>query len=329
MKGSESDMKKIQLKGAVKGMPVVAPMLAMFVGMIILVPLRIAQLFNNTDMTTGFFLERGAGVYVFYSVAVLVVLAVAVLCFVCGQMPSHAVAQVRRPGLGIASVALAAAFGGQSINALSAMMQESRLAGLSVYEFCVGNGTVRSLFEAILGCVTMLALALLAIACITGKTKWLRFPAVLFLAAPLWGTLRVIFYFTHTISYLVVAELFCEMYATIFLMLFLFAIARFFTETGSEGGTWTVLATGLLSALFCMLASAPRLVSSIAGNGTVEGFELNFIFAMGALFSVFAVSSVLKHGIAPKEETTEESNEADPALVGEDTEIPVEPFSAE
>ncbi|MBR3955944.1 MAG: hypothetical protein IKJ63_10780 [Clostridia bacterium] len=318
-------MKKIQLKGTAKNLPVVAPMLAMLVGMLVLLPLRISQLFNNTDMTTGFFLERGASVYVFYIVAVLTVLVVVALCFVCGQMPSHEVAQVRRPGLGAASVALAAAFGAQSINDLSAMVQQSKLAGLSVYEFCVGNGTVRNFFEAVLGCVTMVALTLLAIASVTGKTKWLRFPAVLFLAAPLWGTLRVIFYFTHTTSYLVLAELFCELYATIFLMLFLFSIARFFTETGSEGGTWVVFATGLLSALFCMLASGPRLISSIAGNGTVEGFGVNLIFAMGTLFSAFAVTSVLKHGVAAKED----AKESEPALVDENTEIPVEPFSAE
>lgn len=318
-------MKKIQLKGTAKNLPVVAPMLAMLVDMLVLLPLRISQLFNNTDMTTGFFLERGASVYVFYIVAVLTVLVVVALCFVCGQMPSHEVAQVRRPGLGAASVALAAAFGAQSINDLSAMVQQSKLAGLSVYEFCVGNGTVRNFFEAVLGCVTMVALTLLAIASVTGKTKWLRFPAILFLAAPLWGTLRVIFYFTHTTSYLVLAELFCELYATIFLMLFLFSIARFFTETGSEGGTWVVFATGLLSALFCMLASGPRLISSIAGNGTVEGFGVNLIFAMGTLFSVFAVTSVLKHGVAAKED----AKESETALVDENTEIPVEPFSAE
>ncbi len=319
-------MKKIKLKGAAKNLPVVAPMLATLVSMLVLLPLRIAQMLGNTDMATGFFLERGISVYVFYIAAVLTVLVVVALCFVCGQMPSHEVAQGRRPGLGIASVALAAAFGAQSLNDLSAMLQESKVAGLSVYEFCVGNGTVRNFFEAVLGCVTMVALTMLAIACATGKTKWLRFPAILFLAAPLWGTLRVIFYFTHTTSYLVLAELFCELYATIFLMLFLFSIARFFTETGSVGGTWTVFATGLLSTLFCMLASGPRLVSSLAGNGTVEGFDLNLIFGMGTLFSVAAVISVLKHGIASKEE---EKEEADPALVGEDTQIPVEPFSAE
>ena len=303
-------------------------MLAMLIGLFVLLPLRISQLFNNTDMTTGFFLERGVSVYVFYIVAVLTVLVVVALCFVCGQMPSHEVKQVRRPGLGIASVALAAAFGAQSINDLSAMVEQSQFAGLSVYEFCVGNGTVRNFFEALLGCVTMVALTLLAVASVTGVTKWLRFPAVLFLAAPLWGTLRVIFYFTHTTSYLVLAELFCELYATIFLMLFLFSIARFFTETGSEGGTWVVFATGLLSTLFCMLASGPRLISSIAGNGTVEGFGVNLIFAMGTLFSALAVTSVLRHGVATKEETGETEKTLS-ALIDENAEIPVEPFSAE
>ncbi len=318
-------MKKIQLKGIAKRLPVIAPVLAMLVGLLVLLPLRISQIFNNTDIATGFFLERNAGVYVFYIVAVLTVLVVAVLCFVCGQLPTHEVRQEKRFGLGIGSMALAAAFGIHALNDLSVMVQQSKAAGLSVYEFCVGNGTVRSFFEAVLGCVTMVALALLAVACVTGKTKWLRFPAVLFLAAPLWGTLRVIFYFTHTISYLVLAELFCELYATIFLMLFLFSIARFFTETGSEGGTWVVLSTGLLSALFCMLASAPRLISSVAGNGTVDGFGVNPIFVMGTVFSAFAVASVLTNGVAAKEE----NKEADPAMVDENTEIPVEPFSAE
>lgn len=321
-------MKKIKIKGSVKSLPVAAPMLAAFAAMLVLVPIRTVQMFNNTDMTTGFFLERNALVYIFFILAVVSTLTVVALSFVCGQMPSHEVAQIRRIDVGIASIALGSAFGTQSLNDLLAMMRESKAAEMSVYAFCVNNGTVRNFFEALLGVVTMVALALLGLALFLGKTKWLKYPAVLFLAAPLWGALRVIFYFTHSISYLVVAELFCELYATIFLMLFLFAVARFFTETGSVGGTWTVIAGGLLSAVFCMLASAPRLISYMAGNGMVEGFGLNLIFGMGALFSVLTVISVYRHGIAPKEETAE-TVETDPALVDENTEIPVEPFTAE
>lgn len=317
-------MKKIRIKGRVTGLTPSAPILAALIGAAVLLPLRIRQLSSNTDLSTGFFIERDIFVYAFFAVCVLASVATVALSYLCGKMPSNEVAQVKRPVCAITSLLMAAGFGFESLKILRVLQAKAKEDGLSLYESSVANESLRDLLECALGGVAMVAFVLLSVACLCGKFKWLKFPAILFLAAPLWGVLRVISYFTYTISYLVIAELFCEMYACVCLMLFLFSIARFFTETGSEGSIWAVVASGLLSALFCLLASIPRLFTTVLGLGTAEGFGIDWIFAAGGVFSITSVLSVVTKGI--EEKKTEDSV---PVPAGEDGDIPVEPFTVE
>lgn len=300
-----------------KAIGVKAPLFTAIAAAVVLTVLRCFQLAKNTDLSTGFFVERDALVYLFFILAAVASLAVIAMTFLSANMPSHELTEGKRPVTAVGSVLLAAAFGFESLKMLGNMQNEILVPGMSLYESSVANGTFRSLLEAIFGIIAMVAFAILSVACITGSYKWLRFPAVLFLAAPLWGILRVISYFTYTLSYLVAAELFCEMYAAICLMLFLFCLARYFTHTGIEDGTWTVLASGLLSFVFCLLASAPRILV-----GAAEGFEVDLIFAAGAVFSIAAVSGVIRKAVPvnPVEEATDNA--------GDDV-IPVEPFTTE
>lgn len=321
-------MKKIKIKGSVQKLTPKAPMLAAFIGILILLPLRIWQLAANTDLTTGFFIERDAFVYIFFIVAVLTSLAVIVLSFLSSKMPGNKLAEEKRPVLGAASVLLAAGFGFESLQQLTALRDAAGMTGLSLYEASVANESLRDLIECTSGLVAAVAFVTLAVACFSGKYTWLKIPAVLFLGAPLWGIMRVISCFTYTISYLVLAELFCNMYAAIGLMLFLFCLARYFTQTGSEGGTWTVLASGLFSAVFCLLASVPRIVSSILGLGTVEGLGIDLIFVAGAVFSVVAVLSVINKGIEENEEEVQDKEDGN-ETADNDGEIPVAPFTVE
>ncbi len=311
-------MKKIKIKGSVQAIGIKAPLFTAIIAAVVLTALRCFQLAKNTDLATGFFIERDAFVYLFFILTAAASLAVIAMAFLSANMPSYVLAEGKRPVTAVGSVLLAAAFGYESLKMLGTMKNEILVPGMSLYESSVANGTFRSFLEAIFGLIAMVAFAILSVACITGSYKWLRFPAVLFLAAPLWGILRVISYFTYTLSYLVAAELFCEMYAAICLMLFLFCLARYFTQTGIEGSVWTVIASGLLSFMFCLLASAPRIFV-----GAAEGFEVDLIFAAGAVFSIAAVAGVIRKAV-PVRPVEEES--ADNA--GDDV-IPVEPFTAE
>lgn len=311
-------MKNIKIKGSVQAIGIKAPLFTALVAAVLLTALRCFQLAKNTDLTTGFFIERDAFVYLFFILAAGASLAVIAMTFLSANMPSHELADGKRPLTAVGSVALAAAFGYESLKMLGEMNSENLYSGLSLYESSIANGTFRNFLEAILGLVAMVAFTALSVACITGTYKWLRFPAVLFLAAPLWGILRVITYFTYTLSYLVAAELFCEMYASIFLMLYLFCLARYFTQTGIEGGSWTVLASGLLSFVFCLLASAPRILV-----GAAEGFEVDMIFVAGAAFSLASVSGVIRKAV-PVNPVEEDNTD-----IAGDMEIPVEPFTAE
>ena len=317
-------MKKIKIKGALANLSPSVPMLVALVGAVLLLPLRIWQLAANTDLQTGFFIERNAFVYVFFILAVLTSVAVLLLSYLCGKMPNGELAQVSRPISGVFALLLGVAFGYESLQSFAVLMQEASNAGLSLYESSVANGSFRTFLCSVFGAVAAIAFVLLFVACLNGKYNWLKFPAVLFLGAPLWGILKVISYFTYTISYLVAAELFCEMYAAICLMLFLFTLARFYTQTSVEDGSWTVVASGLLSALFCALASVPRIVMILAGQGAVQGFDVNLIFATGTVFSVISVLSFVRTGVFAKE-----TSETEVAAEVEDKEIPVEPFNVE
>lgn len=317
-------MKKIKIKGAVSKLTPAAPMIVAAVAAAVLLPLRIWQLSVNTDMATGFFLERDAFVYIFYILAVAVSLAVAVLSFLCGKMPGSNPPEVRAVFTGIASLVLAAGFGYTVLPILSEMQQASMQTGLGFFEAAKLNGNLRDVLEMVLSALAMVAYVLYAVSCFTGKRAWLKYTAVLFLAAPMWGVFRILSYFSVHTSYLVCAELFSELYAALFLMVFLFCYARFVTHTGDTGNTWTVVASGLLSTLFCALASIPRLFTDIVGIGSVEAYGMDWLYAAGFVFSLTAVLSCVFRGasdLSPEERV--------PEAAGEDGNIPVEPFSVE
>lgn len=319
-------MEKIKIKGSAKRLSPAAPMLVTAVTALLLLPLRILQLANNTDLVTGFFERRDVFVYLFFVLAVAAPLLTTALSFFCGNMPSEKQADGVRPLSGIASLAMGAAFGLTAYRLFTTLNAAAETAGLSVYAAAKLNGELRPFLEMIFASVAVAAFVLYAVACFCGRRGWLRFVGLLFLAAPLWGICRVITYFTRTISYLVVGELFVELYAAVFLMLFLFCFARLVTETGSKGAVWTVVASGLVSALFCLLASVPRLITSAADIGTVAGYAIDWVYVAGALFSVVGVLSTVLKGVR------EEPEEEEPASAAEeegDGDIEVKPFTIE
>ncbi len=317
-------MKKIKVKGSLANLTPAAPMIVAAVAAAVLLPLRIWQLFANTDLATGFFLEKNVFVYTFYIVAVAASVVIAVLSVLCGKMPGSAPAEVRATFSGIASLLLAAGFGYTVLPLLSDLQSTAVSSGLGLIESAKLNGGFRDMLEMLMSAVAMIAYVLYAVSCFTGKRRWLKYTAVLFLAGPMWGVFRILSYFSYTISYLVAAELFCELYAALFLMLFLFCHARFVTRTGADGNTWTVVASGLISALFCALASIPRLFTSVVGAGAVEGFGMDWLFAAGAIFSLTAVLSCVFKGVADKK-----PEEQIPESAGDDGSIPVLPFTVE
>ncbi len=317
-------MKKIKIKGCAQKMSPYVPVGTALGCALVLIALRIWQLAKNTDLATGFFLERDFFAHLFYILAVAGTLAVCALCFVCAGLPDGEIAPVRRPVSAIASVFAATAFGYESLTALDTLQAAAEATGLSLYDSATLNGTFRDLLSCGLGFVSMFAFVLYAVSCLTGRYAWLKYPGVLFLAAPLWGILRVISYFSYTVSYLVCAELFCELYAAVFLMLFLFCMARFMTGTTVPGGAWALYASGLGSVLFCLLASAPRTVSDLIGIGTVEGFGTDAVYAAVAVFSLVSMLSAVRKGMVIKAEEKTENE-----MKQEDGDIPVSPFTAE
>ena len=112
-------MKKIKIKGALANLSPSVPMLVALVGAVLLLPLRIWQLAANTDLQTGFFIERNAFVYVFFIAVVLISVAVLLLSYLCGKMPGGALAQVKRPVSGVFALLLGLAFGYESLKSLS------------------------------------------------------------------------------------------------------------------------------------------------------------------------------------------------------------------
>ena len=314
--------KKKTLRGTVKTMPPRVPMLCALVVTVLLLVLRIWQLTSNTNMETGFFLERNFFVYLFFVVAVAGSLATLVLSFLCGKMPSNEMSEIKRPLSGIASLAMAAGFGYETMQLFSSLQSEA-IEGLSLYESCSANGTILPFLEVIFGAVPALCLVLYTAACFVGKYTWLKFPAVLLLAGPLWGFCRVVSYFTITTSYLVNAELFCELYAAVFMMLFLFYFARLVTGTSAEPIAWLTVGMGLVAAMMCLLASVPRMVCALLGAGVVQDYTVDGIYLAGCFFCIVIVLSTVIKGVPDRVEA------APIADADDGGDIPVEPFTVE
>ena len=265
----------------------------MCIALLVACPVRIFQMLRYIDSTTGFFDDySNITIIILYSALIIASFLILMLTFLSAKVPAAIAPKGRRLPLAVASVAAGAAFFYDAINAY--------LPGGETTATIVQNIQTVSLLsniQAVFAFISSCYFVVFAISYFSGQSFHKKLK--LFSLAPLaWSIVCVFERITIIISIMRVSELFLEICALVFLMLFYLSFARIASEVNSAGSMWSLIACGCTAAMIILTYSIPRIMLFLTGNADslVAGYPINLAHIGSAVFILFFVVTVLRKG---------------------------------
>lgn len=281
----------------------------------VLVIVRLYHTFFNIDPATGYFIRNDFTVLPMYIFIILGVILVSALCYISDDM-------VRGKAVGKASFigAVTGILFGLSVVYEGAVSLFDGIRAMPSYIVPGVKVSLSLVSEAFGGRIEFLAtifavlggIVILAEGIITASGREIpSFMKLPMLIPVLWAFLETLTFFSVTVSYLEVSQLFFEIFSRAFLMVFLFEHARMVSGIGKKDSSWFFFASGILAAGFLLMAGVPYFLASLfAAERIVSYCPFEFYVLAGGLY---AVATVIKR--SGKEE--------------EENEIPVSPLNTE
>lgn len=225
----------------------------------LLTAIRIYQTFSLTDGTTGFFSANNISVPLMYILAIVPVILFAVLCFVSSDLPAGDINKKAALPSGVAGLlfALSLAFDGFSTVKIVIDFPGGDPAYLK--EAIGGNVGIVSTVFAFLGALALIVQSLFSI---RGKAipSFMKIPM---LFPVLWAFAKTLGFFSITVSYVKVSQLLLSIFASVFLMIFLFENARIASDIGKKDALWFFYATGIVAAGLALASAVPGLLAAL------------------------------------------------------------------
>lgn len=270
---------------------------------ILLTIIRIYQAFALTDGATGFFNENNISVPIMYILAIVPVILFTVLCFVSSGLPSGDINKRAALPAGIAGLLFAVSLAFDGFSNVSVALNTAGNAAY-VKEAMGGNvGIVATVF-AFLGALTVIIQSLF-----TFKGKALpSFMKLPMLFPVLWAFAKTLGFFSITVSYVKVSQLLLSIFASVFLMLFLFENARIASDIGKKDALWFFYATGIIAAGLAFSAAVPGLLVSLFAPEKECIYSPFEHYAL--LGGVYALSQILLRSATVKTPVIEEVRDA-------------------
>lgn len=306
------------------GITAVKVLIAFAVMFVPVIAMKAYHMLKFTDPATGFFYNRtDITVYIYYAITVAAVLILCALSYFSargGNLPKGKVFRRRSVVTGVLALGAAACLGYRAYEVyveLSLVAANNQLTLLNASRSTGYN--VFFLGQLIFGALGALWLLLYAVARISGK-NFCKKLGILSLAPAVWGACRVIEYFTVTISYLNVAELFCDIFSAVLIMVFLFCLARCAVDIEGDNAVWTVFASGLSAALITLSTQLIRIFLMVSGRD--EMLVTNRPFSiLYFVFGIFALSEVMFAALHKKKKVTADAGEWEVADIGTASEL--------
>ena len=221
--------------------------------------LRLYHIFFLTDGTTGFFTKHDITTAAMYVLFVGSVIAVCVLCYICGNMPAGEVKKKTSLLYTVAGFLFSFSLLYDGIKGLRKVLSAGSGNWDMMKEAAGGNIGLFSSIFAFLGAAVILISVILYLknGALTGKLRLpMLFPVI-------WAFLRTLGFFSVTVSYVKVSQLLLTIFAAAFLMVFLFENARVTADVGRKQALWFFYATGIIAAGLSLCSSVPALLASI------------------------------------------------------------------
>ena len=229
---------------------------AVLFGLLLIV--RMYQTFALTDGETGFFTKNNITVPLMFLLSAGAAVVICIFCYLIKDFPSGDVKKRKSPLYAAAGLLFAATLLAEGISSVKTIMSAG--GGLaSMKEAAGGNigliGTVFSLLGAV--ALVLSVFAYMKTGTLTGKLKIpMLFPV-------LWAFAETLGFFSVTVSYIKISQLFLAIYSAAFLMLFLFENARVTTGIGRKSALWFYYATGIIAAGLCFATGIPSLLATV------------------------------------------------------------------
>lgn len=241
-----------------KSYPFIASFAVMALGILALLPVRIYQYFKILEPDTGFYSKIDASVYVMYAVMAIVIVF------------SVAAAFINRKNLEMKKISLSPVAGG-TVFILSALgMISDAVACISDYLKLSGedvkqSGGIIIILEAVFALISGVYFCALASSYLAKRNNAPKLRTIA-LALPLWAVMRLLMRFKTTISFINVSDLFIELFAIVFTMLYLLYFAQTMSEVDKGESYYKMFAYGIPAVVFSLACFIPRLILLVIGK---------------------------------------------------------------
>lgn len=315
----EKDVIQLKIKNSVKSINPDISIILMCLGLLIACPVRIFQMLRNIDPVTGFYKDyESIMILVLYAVLGAASVFILLLSFLSARIPAAVAPKGRRIPLALSSFIFAATL---FYDAISTYFVKTESTATIVQN----AKSVSSLhhFHALFAFFACCYFVVFFISYITGN-EYHKKLKILSLAPLVWAVARVLERITVIISIVRVSELLLELCALVFMMVFFMSFARIASDVNCKGSMWSLISCGMVTSLFILTYSIPRLMLVVTGNSDslVSGYPLNFADLGCVIFILFFVITTLRKGyvvedvermrreLAVEKEQAEKLNEA-------------------
>lgn len=246
---------------------------------LVLFPLRIYQYFKILEPETGFYSHHDFSVYLLYVIFAFAVLFSFIITVINKK-------SLKNKKINLSPITGAVVFGLAGIGFLADVAAKvtkffdiyngySFNAGVSINEYLSQKGGTFLLLESVLALIS--ATYFFSLAGGSASRKDIA-PSlkIIALSAPLWSISRLLIRFKTTISFINVSDLFVELFAIVFTMLFLLYFAQTMSQVDKGATYWKMYAYGIPASVFSLTCFVPRLVVSVMGNGNLisNGYDI-------------------------------------------------------
>ncbi len=309
----------MKIKNSVKSINPDISIILMCFGLLVACPVRIFQMLRNIDPVTGFYKDyESIMILVLYAVLGAASVFILLLSFLSARIPAAVAPKGRRIPLALSSFIFAATL---LYDALSAYFVKAE-ATATIIQNAKSISSLQH-FHALFAFLSSCYFVVFFISYITGN-EYHKKLKILSLAPLVWAVVRVLERITVIISIVRVSELLLELCAFVFMMVFFMSFARIVSDVNCKGSMWSLISCGMITSLFILTYSIPRLMLVVTGNGEslVNGYPLNFADLGCVIFILFFVITILRKGytvediermnreLAAEKEQAEKLNEA-------------------
>lgn len=257
----------MSIKGSSKKLKIekMLPVFAVFTTLA--VALRLWQTFTIIEPDTGFYKTKDFTVTALYVVLAVASLMMFFIAYLSKKVPQPTLPAGKNVGLGIMSAVVSVSILVNATTQISGFLKTLESQKMyyevnKVSSYLMKNGTLPRGIEGILAIISAIYFLLFALRFFGVKIN-IENRKVLAVIPVFWATARMIQRFTRTISFIFVSDLLLELFMIGFLMLFLLYFAQFVSKVNSRHVMNKVYAYGLISAMFALVISVPKIAVAI------------------------------------------------------------------